>query len=1211
MNQRYDDSDSITFVSVKTKTKQNDSEMDNIRQLISSNIFGNDHGTIAQNGCSSSSLPDNETAISTKSQKPDESSSSMKHVHTGDISSPEDDITFVDDDQKKKNRISIDSTYELLDYNSPEEAIEDGWSTVNRSGDIKTSIKKKSEKDFIDERDTHSPPASPIIPSESVGLPVNSTILSQDVACLEDDNSKSFRRAQFSGDCPRPSSKEEKQRQNEEIVIMESSSVSSETGSWESVFPQHSPLELKEYCKLFLLNERKHSFQTKKMVCPKTPSVEKKSPDDLCPYSSKASSGACFIDASSLYDDTEVMFSADGPKLPDVACCGPHPSDRDKEKTPTSGCASDTNPMDFDKSSWLPTNKSEALNVDFKLISFCGTEKLNKRSPGSKTTTPDMTSPNLSDEQKLLHRDSEQRAEYDIKDQYSSDSSTDQKIFTSYGDADSDRASHGSNEESDAKVRQDQERKQGHFLFKNSIQHFSGHVMNSRNSFSDREDNGTDYSLPSMQSNASDTFETGSVQNGSFNDFGGHLFPYTRTFSETESVFYPDTPHNSIINVDSPRCSSRNDDSMQSSSQEVGMKIPKRVKKCDESAPILSGGVSVEDFTPKQCSSPSVVRRSEACPIICTAAMPSDFIDETKIKRAEKPKNLAINSWVVDMSDCTSTKSKRQRSESSSSSTDNTTTTSKSLDQSSFSHKNGLGFYVSLDDAKPPKRSSEESSKDNSSKAMSESQSEQKKMSTGFYVHLSNDERKLTATTSTAQKVEEPAKNGDDKKSIFSMFIDFGEKSMSPKGPSSFPPRLSSSLQKESTLSQSDSDNASMSDSNPREYGSGRPDIVRRSMSSSGSNQVKRHSWNTSKDRSERNGAEHSRSASMSGDKNVIMNILDKVPHLSKTSSMSIDSPNSPYDDFTCSKSLDSYSNNSNSLTSISIHSSVEKPNPEIPATMTASARRRQKDAKINETFDKSSQGSLTDGILSKDSSPTTDTDDVTFQNDPDQPGPSTLMETITEQVETSSPKKLPPSKIPAAAKIETHTMETLQATIEKQKQLLETVSEEVQLSSFVKLSDMDKPIQKFELHGDENLSKSVGSSRIGRLFVETKMNAPRNANMSRSTGLLFVKKNRLNFRVLYGSVNEKIKVSKDSEESLTWRYLQIFSGLLKSYDFSLSFVNILGVSGLVPKRNFLGSCHRMAIWVWRVKESYYFSYAFVVSFLCTGAPFISFHDFF
>lgn len=36
---------------------------------------------------------------------------------------------------------------------------------------------------------------------------------------------------------PTPS-KEEKQRQNEEIVILETSSISSETGSWESVFPQ-------------------------------------------------------------------------------------------------------------------------------------------------------------------------------------------------------------------------------------------------------------------------------------------------------------------------------------------------------------------------------------------------------------------------------------------------------------------------------------------------------------------------------------------------------------------------------------------------------------------------------------------------------------------------------------------------------------------------------------------------------------------------------------------------------------------------------------------------------------------------------------------------------------------------------------------------------------------------------------------------------------
>lgn len=53
------------------------------------------------------------------------------------------------------------------------------------------------------------------------------------------------------------SSKEEKQRQNEEIVIMESSSLSSETGSWESVFPSKS--DEKEACERLIVNEHQCS----------------------------------------------------------------------------------------------------------------------------------------------------------------------------------------------------------------------------------------------------------------------------------------------------------------------------------------------------------------------------------------------------------------------------------------------------------------------------------------------------------------------------------------------------------------------------------------------------------------------------------------------------------------------------------------------------------------------------------------------------------------------------------------------------------------------------------------------------------------------------------------------------------------------------------------------------------------------------------------
>ncbi|XP_038216337.1 uncharacterized protein LOC119835525 isoform X2 [Zerene cesonia] len=96
-------------------------------------------------------------------------------------------------------------------------------------------------------------------------------------------------------------SKEEKQRQNEEIVILESSSVSSETGSWESIFPPKGTD--KEICEKFLNNERslitdaKLSIKQENLNSPPSTQIEKV----------ECKPTSCFIDASSLVDEEEPV----------------------------------------------------------------------------------------------------------------------------------------------------------------------------------------------------------------------------------------------------------------------------------------------------------------------------------------------------------------------------------------------------------------------------------------------------------------------------------------------------------------------------------------------------------------------------------------------------------------------------------------------------------------------------------------------------------------------------------------------------------------------------------------------------------------------------------------------------------------------------------------------------------------------------------------
>jgi len=242
-----------------------------------------------------------------------------------------------------------------------------------------------------------------------------------------------------------------------------------------------------------------------------------------------------------------------------------------------------------------------------------------------------------------------------------------------------------------------------------------------------------------------------------------------------------------------------------------------------------------------------------------------------------------------------------------------------------------------------------------------------------------------------------------------------------------------------------------------------------------------------------------------------LMSIIDKLPIISKASSLSIDSSVSPYDDF---------SGSNPGLSSCS--------EEEQQGLAQGRIKKRRRDAQLNETYDKSSLASVTEGILSKDLSPAsnTDTDDLTFQQDEQlakeqaeliaavplqlstsSNRTSSVMETIIEAKETASPKK-------QVTLNNGHTMESLHATIEKQKQLLETVNEHGEQtaqqptqipSSFVKLSDMDKPV-KHDLQSPDSMSKSVGnnhrSSQLGqRLYRDENRARPHSWAMTRSTG--------------------------------------------------------------------------------------------------------------
>lgn len=246
------------------------------------------------------------------------------------------------------------------------------------------------------------------------------------------------------------------------------------------------------------------------------------------------SSSACFIDASSLLDENEMIGSAGemDPPQPIV----PNPS-----------------AVDIPFSEIFPRRLSE------KSASSSSSGSLN----------------NLSDEEKLLKR--EKKNFSDIKDQFTCDGVELRRKRYPAPVA-------GTPSLNDRRLAE-LERKQGELIFKNNIQHFSSHLMNNNN--------------PSI-----DIYDTQ---------------PRKFSNSSEKSYFLPDTPHNSIVHVENSNSSN-------------SLNSPKlfRKSKCDESSPIISGGIN----TKFESSSSS--------------------IDEIQrdISSASSSKNSKSHnqSWVVDMS---------------------------------------------------------------------------------------------------------------------------------------------------------------------------------------------------------------------------------------------------------------------------------------------------------------------------------------------------------------------------------------------------------------------------------------------------------------------------------------------------------------------------------------------------------------------------------
>ncbi|XP_030380344.1 uncharacterized protein LOC115628396 [Scaptodrosophila lebanonensis] len=1065
-------------------------------------------------------------------------------------------------------------------------------STAARHHSNGSASTKTCEADIGDaERDTFSPVSSPECNgAAALEAPGNSSSHS---GALDNKN--------YEGIKVKPPSKEEKQRQNEEIVCMETSTVSTETGSWESVYPtstnmnvQRSLDKIEQPSTSYQLNESE-PFERQRTSSTgagaDTSSLFKGiSANSLLrefekreqPLSTSGTS-ACFIDASSLRDEDEVLSfpSLDG-QAQDVEMNAPPAGESTEldtlEESPTkqleefhkafAKCKSGAKMESSPPPQHLPYSRTNSSSS-----SHSGAESPQKEQLESTN--------NLSDEEKLWKREQQLPASKDAKDTDVTEASV-----SLAADADS------SDSSLSVKMRREMEERPRPvpYSFQHNAHNFSVHPLGTSPKFAPHHGH-TPHSMPHGQAHSDLSYTT---------DYSSSSPAPSLVWSEHEprtggllrqpqlaAAHAPDTPHNSIVHIEHVSNSSNNSSihrdytlsSSLSHHRDSGAycsdatdspvplpRTPKRTSKCDEANPIVSGGASIEDFRLKQCESPSIKRRNDTCPIVSGGFSSLDFAhtrplhdedddedDEAEVEGVElRVKSKArkpvpgIASWVVDMSDC---RSERRKSTSSTSSVEAATRFRERSDSNS-SHKSGCGFYVSLDDM---------DRKPVDAQPLSKSYTAPK--SAGFFVNLSQSDLQTKDTThKSPEQTEESATTAADKKNIFSMFIDFGsDKKPRPsarKEPFNLAQRLSSSL----TTAQRRSEDAMKSSASSTETLMAKSATQRaqveeemagesksldykcnldppltvaalRRLSQQQRQQndpTKRHSWgnnNINSTNGEPPIGDYKRSISLTANGDTgkdqgagLMSIIDKLPIISKASSLSVDSSLSPYDEYTGSKSGLSSCSNASARNSMS---GGEREDGEQADNGTR-IKKRRRDVQINETFDKSSVASITEGVLSKDRSPasTTDTDDLTFQQDEElalreaalQPlqlssssnrTSTIIMETIIETKETSSPKK--------SALNNGHTMETLHATIEKQKQLLETVNEHAEAQTgaskpenFVKLSDMDKPV-KHELNSPDAMSKSVGnhrSSQLNRLYRDdASKTRPHSWAMTRSTG--------------------------------------------------------------------------------------------------------------
>lgn len=341
-----------------------------------------------------------------------------------------------------------------------------------------------------------------------------------------------------------------------------------------------------------------------------------------------------------------------------------------------------------------------------------------------------------------------------------------------------------SNDEKLSVLRQEYERRQGNLVFQNAIPQYSGHRVDGDSCFNPPDESSIpisnvlnkfpiDVQIPT--SSQYHTVQYLSLDNG---EYENNQISSENSLKNKTNISYPVIKSasdklvtNSELDNDSSKCSNSLPVTL-SSIIEKDSKIDNIKKtKCDETMPIISGGVSTSDYS-KPSDSPTVRRKTESTPIVSGGSV---IMNEPVIKIKPTKMSSSMTAWIVDMSDCNKNESKPLNNihTGMSQSFSNSECIKKPIKKTNSHEKhNSLGFFVNL--------------KDMDTKSISQQQnySIEKKEHNGcnksyceFYVDMSSTNKvpKNTKLELEEAIVKPEKSNESDKKNIFSMFIDLSD----------------------------------------------------------------------------------------------------------------------------------------------------------------------------------------------------------------------------------------------------------------------------------------------------------------------------------------------------------------------------------------------------------------------------------------------------